>query len=389
VIIHIMRIVVVLAGPLIGYTQISRDVKGLLLGVLASAVIIGVELLVERIPLDAIISAVIGAVIGLVAARLGNWAIFLLDNEPLYAIVQKYSLVSHFFLAALGVMIAIQKRSELELLDRDLIVKGGKKKSLTTYLVDTSVLIDGRIADICDTKFVAGTLVVPRFILRELQAVADSGDGARRARGRRGLDILARLQENPDIPVRLFDKDFPEIKEVDSKLVALGKDLGARVLTTDFNLNKVAALQGITVLNVNDLANALKPIVLPGEPMTLFVLKEGKEREQGVAYLDDGTMVVVEEGRRAIGQKVKVTVSSILQTSAGRLIFAKLQKGAVEVSSPSGPVEQAAHPDSVILKTGSSAVILVAAGAGRRFGQPKQFLSLGGATSPSLAVGGF
>lgn len=344
-IIHIMRIVVVLAGPLIGYTQISRDVKGLLLGVLASGLILGVELLVERIPLDAIISAVIGAVIGLVAARLGNWAIFLLDNEPLYAIVQKYSLVSHFFLAALGVMIAIQKRSELELLDRDLIVKGGKKKSLTTYLVDTSVLIDGRIADICDTKFVAGTLVVPRFILRELQAVADSGDGARRARGRRGLDILARLQENPDIPVRLFDKDFPEIKEVDSKLVALGKDLGARVLTTDFNLNKVAALQGITVLNVNDLANALKPIVLPGEPMTLFVLKEGKEREQGVAYLDDGTMVVVEEGRRAIGQKVKVTVSSILQTSAGRLIFAKLQKGAVEVSPSSGPVEQAAHPD--------------------------------------------
>ena len=344
-IINIMRVLVALAGPLIGYTQVSANAKGLLVGLLASVFIIGVELLVERIPLDAIISAVIGAVIGLVAARLGNWAVFLLDNERLYAIAQRYSLLSHFILAALGVMIAIQKRSELELLDRDLIVKGGKKKSLTTYLVDTSVLIDGRIADICDTKFVAGTLVVPRFILRELQAVADSGDGAKRARGRRGLDILARLQENPDLPVRLFDKDFPDIKEVDAKLVALGKDLGARVLTTDFNLNKVAALQGITVLNVNDLANALKPVVLPGEPMTLFVLKEGKEREQGVAYLDDGTMVVVEDGRRAIGQKVKATVSSILQTSAGRLIFAKLQKGAVEAAPSAGPSEQAAHPD--------------------------------------------
>jgi uncharacterized protein YacL len=330
VIINVLRVVVGLAGPLIGYTQVSADAKGILIGLAASGFIVGVELLVERVPLDAIISAVIGAVIGLVAARLGNWAIFLLDNERLYAIAQRYSLLTHFVMAALGVMIAIQKRSELELLDRDLIVKGGKKKSLTTYLVDTSVLIDGRIADICETKFIAGTLVVPRFILRELQTVADSGDGAKRARGRRGLDILARLQENPEIPVRLFDKDFPEIKDVDSKLVALGKDLGARVLTTDFNLNKVAALQGITVLNVNDLANALKPVVLPGEPMTLFVLKEGKEREQGVAYLDDGTMVVIEDGRRAIGQKVKVTVSSILQTSAGRLIFAKLQRGAIE-----------------------------------------------------------
>jgi uncharacterized protein YacL len=345
VIINVLRVVVGLAGPLIGYTQVSADAKGILIGLAASGFIVGVELLVERVPLDAIISAVIGAVIGLVAARLGNWAIFLLDNERLYAIAQRYSLLTHFVMAALGVMIAIQKRSELELLDRDLIVKGGKKKSLTTYLVDTSVLIDGRIADICETKFIAGTLVVPRFILRELQTVADSGDGAKRARGRRGLDILARLQENPEIPVRLFDKDFPEIKDVDSKLVALGKDLGARVLTTDFNLNKVAALQGITVLNVNDLANALKPVVLPGEPMTLFVLKEGKEREQGVAYLDDGTMVVIEDGRRAIGQKVKVTVSSILQTSAGRLIFAKLQRGAIEAMPSAGPAEQAAHPD--------------------------------------------
>jgi uncharacterized protein YacL len=342
--IHVMRGVVALAGPLIGYTQVSKDAKGILVGLAAAAVVIGIELLIERVPLDAVISAVIGAVMGLVAARLVNWSIFLLDNESLYALAQKYSLLTHFALAALGVMIAVQKRSELELLDRDLIVKGGKKKSLTTHLVDTSVLIDGRVADICDTKFIAGTLVVPRFILRELQTVADSGDGAKRARGRRGLDILARLQENPDVPVRIFDKDYPEIKETDSKLVALAKDLGARVLTTDFNLNKVAALQGVTVLNVNDLANAMKPVVLPGEVMTIFLLKEGKERDQGVAYLDDGTMVVVEDGRRGLGQKVKVTVSSILQTSAGRMIFAKLQKAhAPESAAP--PADAPAHPD--------------------------------------------
>ena len=275
--IHIMRGLVIVAGPVIGYTQVSQNTAGVLVGLAMAGAVIGLEWAIERVPLDALISAIIGAVIGLVGARLLNWSFFLLENETLYALAQKYSLLTHFVLASLGVMVAVQKRSELELLDRDLIVKGGKKKSLTTYLLDTSVLIDGRVADVCDTKFVAGTLVVPRFILRELQSIADSSDTARRARGRRGLDILARLQENPDLPVRIFDKDFPDIPEVDFKLVALARELGSRVLTTDFNLNKVATLQGVTVLNVNDLTNALKPVVLPGETMSLFLLKEGKE----------------------------------------------------------------------------------------------------------------
>ena len=320
-IITVMRGLLLLTGPLVGYTQVSKDAKGILVGLLVAGMVIGVELLIERIPLDALISAIIGAVVGLVANKLLLFGLFSAGLEGVYQTAERHAVIGYVAMAFLGMMIAVQKRSELEMLDRDLIVKGGKKRSLTTHLVDTSVLIDGRVADICDTKFIAGTLVVPRFILRELQAVADSGDGAKRARGRRGLDILARLQENPDLPVRVFDKDYPDIKETDGKLVALAKDLGARVLTTDFNLNKVAGLQGVTVLNVNDLANALKPVALPGEGMNVFVVKEGKEREQGVAYLDDGTMVVVEDGRRAVGQKTRVTVSSILQTSAGRMIF--------------------------------------------------------------------
>lgn len=340
--INIIRGLVIVVGPIISYTQISHDSKGILIGVAVALLVIGAEIVIERVPLDALISAVIGSVLGLVSAQLLNWITFQLGSDKLFAYAQKGSLITHLVLAYLGMVLFVRKRSELELLDRDLIVKGPKKKALTTHLVDTSVLIDGRVADICETKFIAGTLVVPRFVLQELQAVADSPDGAKRARGRRGMDILARLQENPEVPVKIFDKDYPDVKEVDSKLVSLAKDLGAKILTTDFNLNKIASLQGVGVLNVNDLANALKPVVLPGETMNVFVLKEGKEREQGVAYLDDGTMVVVEDGRRAIGQKVRASVTSILQTSAGRMIFTKLARGA-EPAAERAPAP--AHPD--------------------------------------------
>jgi len=345
VLINIIRGLVIVIGPIISYTQISHDSKGILIGVGVALLVIGAEIVIERVALDALISAVIGAVLGLVTAQLLNWVTFQLGSDKVFAFAQKGSLISHLVLSYLGMVLFVRKRSELELLDRDLIVKGAKKKALATHLVDTSVLIDGRIADICETKFIYGTLVVPRFILQELQAVADSSDGAKRARGRRGMDILARLQENPEVPVRIFDKDYPDIKEADSKLVALAKDLGAKVLTTDFNLNKIASLQGVTVLNVNDLANALKPVVLPGEIMNVFVLKEGKERDQGVAYLDDGTMVVVEEGRRAIGQKVHATVTSILQTSAGRMIFTKMARGHAEPAAAAERPATPAHPD--------------------------------------------
>jgi len=193
-------------------------------------------------------------------------------------------------------------------------------------LLDTSVIIDGRIADILDTKFVEGRIVIPRFVLRELQQIADSQDALKRNRGRRGLDILNKLQKNSKLNVKIQEEDFPEIKDVDAKLVKMAQLFGAKVVTNDFNLNKIAELQGVTVLNINELANALRPVVLPGETMEVRISKEGKEYNQGVGYLDDGTMVVVDNTRHLIGQVAKVVVTSVLQTSAGRMIFAKLEE---------------------------------------------------------------
>ncbi|CDN41061.1 MULTISPECIES: PIN/TRAM domain-containing protein [Paenibacillus] len=190
-------------------------------------------------------------------------------------------------------------------------------------IMDTSVIIDGRIADICKTGFIEGTLVIPEFVLEELQHIADSSDLLKRNRGRRGLDILNKIQKELDVKVLIYEGDFEEIGEVDSKLVKLAKLLRGKVLTNDFNLNKVCELQGVSVLNINDLANAVKPVVLPGEEIVVQIIKDGKEHGQGVAYLDDGTMIVVEGGRDYIGMTMEVLVTSVLQTSAGRMIFAK------------------------------------------------------------------
>jgi uncharacterized protein YacL len=193
-------------------------------------------------------------------------------------------------------------------------------------ILDTSVIIDGRIVDVCETGFIEGIFILPQFILQELQHIADAADNIKRARGRRGLDILHKIQKMSNITVKIIEQDFPKIKEVDAKLVALAKLLNAKVITNDFNLNKVAELQGVSVLNINELANSLKPVVLPGETMKVFIIKEGKEYNQGVAYLDDGTMVVIENARRVIGKNADVTVTSVLQTTAGRMIFSKLKE---------------------------------------------------------------
>src|SRR5215210_3082986 len=190
-------------------------------------------------------------------------------------------------------------------------------------ILDTSVIIDGRIADICETGFVDGTLVVPQFVLKELQQVADSADSLRRNRGRRGMDILQRIQKMASVDVVISDADFPDQKEVDLKLIELARSLSGKIVTNDFNLNKVAQLRGVEVLNINELANSLKPVVLPGELMKVFILKEGKEYNQGVAYLDDGTMVVVDNARKMIGKTIDVVVTSVLQTTAGKMIFGR------------------------------------------------------------------
>ena len=197
-------------------------------------------------------------------------------------------------------------------------------------ILDTSVIIDGRIADLSNTAFIEGQLIVPQFILKELQLVADSADGIKRQRGRRGLDVLSQLQKASHVSVVISEADFPEIKDVDTKLIELAKHLDAKIVTNDFNLNKVAQLQGIPVLNINELANALKPVVLPGESIRVFILKEGKEKDQGVAYLDDGTMVVVDNSRKLIGQTVDVTVTSVLQTTVGKMIFGRYNEDAHE-----------------------------------------------------------
>lgn len=205
-----------------------------------------------------------------------------------------------------------------------------KRMGETQKILDTSVIIDGRIADISNTSFIEGPLIVPQFILKELQLVADSSDGIKRQRGRRGLDVLEQLQKSSQVSVVISEIDFPEIVEVDSKLIELAKQLDGKIITNDYNLSKIAQLQGIPILNINELANTLKPVVLPGEEIKVFILKEGKEKDQGVAYLDDGTMVVVDNSRKVIGQTVDVTVTSVLQTTVGKMIFGRYNEDADE-----------------------------------------------------------
>ncbi|MCK4804064.1 MAG: TRAM domain-containing protein [Spirochaetes bacterium] len=210
------------------------------------------------------------------------------------------------------------------------LVKSSTSKAIpgeSLKILDTSVIIDGRIADIIETKFIEGVLIVPKFVLDELQQIADSSDSVKRTRGRRGLDVLNRLKKDSGTLLRITDQDFPETFEVDSKLVKLGKALDAKIITNDFNLLKVAQIQGVTVLNINLLANSLKPIVLPGEKMKIVVIKEGKDPGQGIGYLDDGTMIVVDSGKKYVGDEIFVTVTSVLQTPAGRMIFAKYAHG--------------------------------------------------------------
>src|SRR5712672_1923228 len=215
-------------------------------------------------------------------------------------------------------------------------------------ILDTSVIIDGRIADVCETGFVDGTLVIPQFVLKELQLVADSSDSLKRNRGRRGLDILQKIQKMSGVEVSISDLDFPDVREVDLKLIELARALQGKIVTNDFNLNKVAQLRGVDVLNVNELANSLKPVVLPGEIMKVFILKEGKEYNQGVAYLDDGTMVVVDNARRMISKTIDIVVTSVLQTTAGKMIFGRYIESSMAspVATPPSMVRSASAVQS-------------------------------------------
>jgi len=295
-------------------------VIGVLAGVAFGLVVVALEQRLRRVAGKVIFHTVVGCVLGLVLGRVvyGVVASFLTAFPPVAGVLaQTLCLVGGGYL---GALVALDKGREVNFAGFIRLLKE-QPRAESYKLLDTSVIIDGRIADITETGFLEGTLVIPQFILRELQHIADSSDPLKRNRGRRGLDILQKIQKKVDIRVEISDMEFPEIREVDNKLVAMAKALNAKIVTNDFNLNKVAELHGVGVLNINELTNALRPVVLPGEDMRVYVLKEGKEYNQGIAYLDDGTMVVVDNGRRHIGQTIDVCVTSVLQTTAGRMIF--------------------------------------------------------------------
>lgn len=291
-----------------------------------------IEARLNKMPVYDVLAGAIGLAIGLIIANLLGSAFL-----PIPIVGSYVPGVISIILGYLGINIAIRKRDELFSLFGSLPWVGKerlKDKSTGSYqykILDTSVIIDGRIADICKSGFIEGTLLIPVFVLEELQHIADSSDLLKRNRGRRGLDILNRMQKDLGLQVKIENHDFDDITEVDAKLVKLGQKLNAKVITNDYNLNKVAELQGVSVLNINELSNAVKPVVLPGEEMTVHVVKDGKEFGQGVAYLDDGTMIVVDGGKKHIGETVGVLVTSVLQTAAGRMIFAKpkaMERGA-------------------------------------------------------------
>src|SRR5438309_5646887 len=319
--------------PLPGHHAISAVVAGFV-----GLAIIFFEIRIRRSSLKTLIGAAVGSILGIVGAYLiGSLIMRQQSISPEAQTLITLSLLC--FMAYCGLMVGAAKGDYLELSALGGIFSD-KVARRDLKILDTSVIIDGRIADVAETGFLTGTLIVPQFILRELQQVADSPDSSKRQRGRRGLDMLNRLQNNASLDIQIVETDFPSVREVDLKLIELGKQLDAVIVTNDFNLNKVAQLRGVNVLNINELANALKPVVLPGEAMRVFILKEGKEYNQGVAYLDDGTMVVVDNARRLIGRNADIAVTSVLQTTAGKMIFGRI----CEESEGAGNGERSRRP---------------------------------------------
>jgi uncharacterized protein YacL len=292
-------------------------------GAVVGVIVILFEKRLEKITLKRLIGAAIGSTIGIFGAFLIS-IVLARVNPNNSATLHFFELGLLLWLTYLGLAVGANKGEMLNLAALGGIFggeNGGPKKSFK--ILDTSVIIDGRIEDIAETGFLDGVLVIPQFVLRELQLVADSADGMKRNRGRRGLDVLQRLQKMSNLNIQIVEEDFPNVREVDMKLIELAKVYDCKIVTNDFNLNKIAQVRGVEVLNINELANSLKPIVLPGELMRVFILKEGKEYNQGVAYLDDGTMVVVDNARKMIAKTIDVSVTSVLQTTAGKMIFGK------------------------------------------------------------------
>ena len=327
--ITLIRIVFVAALVSAGYCLMpvkDKPILSAVVGAVLAICIIFFETRIRKATLKTLIGGAVGALLGIAAATLIAWIISAQQIIP-PEFKSFLTLTVTLLMGYVGLIVGAVKGDYLDLTALGgIFVEKGASKSYSLIL-DTSVIIDGRVADIAETGFLSGTLVIPQFVLRELQQIADSADSIKRNRGRRGLDILQRLQKKKgSYEIVISEADFPDVREVDHKLIELAKQIEGKIVTNDFNLNKVAQLRGVSVLNINELANALKPVVLPGEIMRVFVLKEGKEYNQGVAYLDDGTMVVVDNARRMIGKNVDVSVTSVLQTTAGKMIFGRFSE---------------------------------------------------------------
>jgi uncharacterized protein YacL len=294
-------------------------------GVGLGLLIVVFEVRLKQVSLKRLIGAAVGSVLGILGALMISvilsWTVP--DSSGTVRFIQLFVLM---LMSYVGLVVGATKGDMLNLAALGGLFGGEKAGKQSFKILDTSVIIDGRIADIAETGFLDGVLVVPQFVLRELQLVADSADSMKRNRGRRGLDVLQRIQKMVALNVQILEDDFPNVREVDLKLIELAKVYDCKIVTNDFNLNKVAQLHGVHVLNINELANALKPIVLPGELMRVFILKEGKEYNQGVAYLDDGTMVVVDNAKRLISKTIDIAVTSVLQTTAGKMIFGRFDE---------------------------------------------------------------
>ena len=322
------------------------------IGVLIGVAIVVFEWRLRRISLKRLIGAAIGSVLGIIGAYL--FAVVIRNSIQPGHTQSFLQIMVMLLMAYVGLIVGANKGDLLNLSALGGIF-GGEKQSKKSYkILDTSVIIDGRIADIAETGFLDGTIVIPQFVLRELQLVADSADSLKRNRGRRGLDILQRLQKVASLQIQIVEDDFPTVREVDLKLIELAKVYEGKIITNDFNLNKVAQLQGVEVLNINELANSLKPIVLPGEAMKVFILKEGKEYNQGVAYLDDGTMVVVDNARKMIGKTVDISVTSVLQTTAGKMIFGKWDERVTGTTRAEPPRVPSTPPSPPVTPSGAS-----------------------------------
>ena len=307
----------VLGGWLLG----PSPTVGAFIGALAGGAVLTVEAVAGKTAPRRVLSASFGLLVGLVLAVLAGMA--LAPMETATGTIVRLGLAVGLGWIGLATGARRSDSFSLSRLRTDWEAQADLAVASTPKILDTSVIIDGRIAEIADAGFMEGPLVIPQFVLVELQQVADSSDPLKRNRGRRGLDMLQRIQKNPVVPIQIVDTDFPDVKEVDLKLIELALKTDGKIVTNDFNLNKVAQLRGVKILNINDLANCLRPLVLPGEPMRIFVSKEGKEHGQGVGYLDDGTMVVVEGGRKALGRTIDVNVTTVLQTAAGKMIFVR------------------------------------------------------------------